>query len=88
MPKINTSGQPSYEGHEGVVTNAVGENFSVGREKIEDAPFEPTLHEPEETQEETREHEETEKEESSPGSNSLRSASSSAKTQQQSKSRR
>lgn len=29
MPKINSSGTPSYEGHRGVVTNAVGEQFEV-----------------------------------------------------------
>jgi hypothetical protein len=29
MPKINSAGVPSYAGHEGVVTNAVGEQFEV-----------------------------------------------------------
>ena len=29
MPKIASNGNPSYEGHEGVVTNAVGEQFEV-----------------------------------------------------------
>lgn len=29
MPKISSTGEPSYEGHQGVVTNAVGEQFDV-----------------------------------------------------------
>lgn len=29
MPKISNTGEPSYEGHQGVVTNAVGEQFEV-----------------------------------------------------------
>lgn len=29
MPKINSAGEPSYAGHEGTVTNAVGEQFEV-----------------------------------------------------------
>lgn len=29
MPKISSTGEPSYEGHRGVVTNAVGEQFEV-----------------------------------------------------------
>lgn len=29
MPKISSTGEPSYAGHEGVVTNAVGEQFEV-----------------------------------------------------------
>lgn len=29
MPKISSTGEPSYAGHEGVVTNAVGEQFDV-----------------------------------------------------------
>lgn len=29
MPKISSTGEPSYEGHQGVVTNAVGEQFEV-----------------------------------------------------------
>lgn len=29
MPKISNTGEPSYAGHEGVVTNAVGEQFDV-----------------------------------------------------------
>lgn len=29
MPKINSAGVPSYGGNEGVVTNAVGEQFEV-----------------------------------------------------------
>jgi len=29
MPKINSAGVPSYDGHQGEVTNAVGEQFNV-----------------------------------------------------------
>lgn len=29
MPKISSTGEPSYAGHEGTVTNAVGEQFEV-----------------------------------------------------------
>ncbi len=29
MPKISSTGDPSYAGHEGTVTNAVGEQFEV-----------------------------------------------------------
>jgi hypothetical protein len=29
MPKISSTGEPSYAGHEGTVTNAVGEQFDV-----------------------------------------------------------
>ena len=29
MPKINAAGVPSYDGHTGTVTNAVGEQFEV-----------------------------------------------------------
>ena len=38
MPKINAAGVPSYAGHEGTVTNAVGEQFELNRTDDEQEP--------------------------------------------------
>ncbi len=40
MPKINSAGQPSYDGHQGTVTNAVGEQFEL--DSTHDADGNPT----------------------------------------------
>jgi len=38
MPKINSAGQPSYDGGEaeGVVTNAVGEQFDLAAQPVDE----------------------------------------------------